>query len=236
MKLDVPIISIDYSLIPDAPFPRAVEEVFYAYCWCLRNLELIGTTGQKVIFVGDSAGGNISSAVIIKCIEMGIPKPTGLFNAYSIYLVNLVKTPARFMGFFDSFLNYGVTLKIFKSYGGEKSLSDSKSTEKTKKKISSEIPPASEDEFVFEIPKNYLLSPFWAPNEILQEFPQTKIVTTITDPCIDDCVDFAKKLRSLEVNTQIDILPGGLLHGFLNFTQVSSDGTIEMNISWGLRA
>lgn len=41
--LGVPILSVDYSLAPEAPFPRALEECFYAYCWALRNHHLLGT-------------------------------------------------------------------------------------------------------------------------------------------------------------------------------------------------
>ncbi|XP_015262558.1 PREDICTED: hormone-sensitive lipase [Gekko japonicus] len=41
-ELDAPILSIDYSLAPEAPFPRALEECFYAYCWALKNCHLLG--------------------------------------------------------------------------------------------------------------------------------------------------------------------------------------------------
>lgn len=41
----VPILSIDYSLAPEAPFPRALEEVTYAYAWALKNYNLLGCTG-----------------------------------------------------------------------------------------------------------------------------------------------------------------------------------------------
>lgn len=43
----------DYSLAPRAPFPRALEEVFYAYCWALKNCELLGSTAERVILVGE---------------------------------------------------------------------------------------------------------------------------------------------------------------------------------------
>lgn len=35
-------MSVDYSLSPEAPFPRALEECFYAYCWALCNAHLLG--------------------------------------------------------------------------------------------------------------------------------------------------------------------------------------------------
>lgn len=38
----MPILSVDYSLSPEAPFPRALEECFYAYCWALCNSHLLG--------------------------------------------------------------------------------------------------------------------------------------------------------------------------------------------------
>lgn len=46
--LGVPILSVDYSLAPEAPFPRALEECFYAYCWALRNHHLLGTSHSIV--------------------------------------------------------------------------------------------------------------------------------------------------------------------------------------------
>lgn len=52
--LGVPILSVDYSLAPEAPFPRALEECFYAYCWALRHHHLLGTfysVSSSLIFV-----------------------------------------------------------------------------------------------------------------------------------------------------------------------------------------
>lgn len=46
-ELGVPILSIDYSLAPEAPYPRALAEVVYVYCWVLRNLKSFGTTGKR---------------------------------------------------------------------------------------------------------------------------------------------------------------------------------------------
>lgn len=43
-ELGAPILSVDYALAPEAPFPRALEECFYAYCWALRNCRLLGQT------------------------------------------------------------------------------------------------------------------------------------------------------------------------------------------------
>ena len=42
LELEVPILSVDYSLAPDLPFPRALEECFYAYAWALKNPSKLG--------------------------------------------------------------------------------------------------------------------------------------------------------------------------------------------------
>lgn len=42
LKLEMPILSVDYSLAPEQPFPRALEETFYAYSWALKNPEKLG--------------------------------------------------------------------------------------------------------------------------------------------------------------------------------------------------
>jgi hormone-sensitive lipase len=36
-ELKVPVVSVDYSLAPEHMFPRASEECFYVYAWCLLN-------------------------------------------------------------------------------------------------------------------------------------------------------------------------------------------------------
>ncbi|KHJ40484.1 putative hormone-sensitive lipase [Trichuris suis] len=41
-RLSCTIVSVDYSLAPEAPYPRAIEEVLYAYAWCLANAAFLG--------------------------------------------------------------------------------------------------------------------------------------------------------------------------------------------------
>lgn len=49
---EAPILSVDYSLAPEAPYPRAVEEVLFAYVWALNNLNQLGTTAKRIVFAG----------------------------------------------------------------------------------------------------------------------------------------------------------------------------------------
>ena len=64
--LDVPIVSVDYSLAPEYQFPCAVEECFRAYCWLLVNAHMVGSTGEYIVLTGDSAGGNLVLTVALR--------------------------------------------------------------------------------------------------------------------------------------------------------------------------
>jgi len=51
--------SIDYSLAPKHQYPEGFNDVWQAYLWILSYAEsILGIKHQKVILVGDSAGGN----------------------------------------------------------------------------------------------------------------------------------------------------------------------------------
>ena len=225
-KLDIPIFSIDYSLTPDAPFPRALEEIFYAYCWVLNNPGLVGSTGENIVFVGDSAGANLITALTIKCIETGIRKPKGLFNIYGTFLVDYSATPSRFLCLIDSFLPYMLIHRLSKSYCQDHEGIDENEIQPTQ----SEIPDSNKSqEIVLEslyqelnvqLKTHHLISPHIAPDEILSEFPPTKFLSTDMDPLLDDSIELGKKLKKLKVETTLDIIKG-LPHGFLYFGQVT---------------
>ncbi|XP_011180819.2 hormone-sensitive lipase [Zeugodacus cucurbitae] len=114
--LDVPIISVDYSLAPEAPFPRALEEVFYAYCWMLRNAEHLGTMAERIVLAGDSAGANLCIGVALKCIEQGVRIPDGLFLAYCPILISFVPSPARLLCLMDPLLPFGFMMRCLRAY------------------------------------------------------------------------------------------------------------------------
>jgi hormone-sensitive lipase len=210
--MDVPILSIAYSLTPKAPFPHALEEVLYVYGWVLKTSgKQIGSTAENIIFVGDSAGANLSAALIVKCIELGLPVPKGFLGIYALFLSNYASIPSRMLGMFDIVLNYQHSMRIFRAYAGFFT--------KREPVVDGEIPVAPSNGFDDEIPYSPLISPILASDEILRQFPDTAILTTDLDPCLDEDVEMAKKLRASNVNVKLVVLPG-LVHGFLHGARV----------------
>ena len=63
--------AVDYRLAPEYPFPAALEDVRAAYEWLLAK----GTDPTKVIVAGDSAGGNLTIALLCDLRECGRPLP-----------------------------------------------------------------------------------------------------------------------------------------------------------------
>ncbi|XP_071539839.1 hormone-sensitive lipase [Panulirus ornatus] len=112
------MLSIDYSLAPEAPYPRPLEEVLTVYCWMLNNMKLLGTKGSKIIMTGDSAGGNLIAGLTIQCLELGIRPADGLFFAYTPFIFELVPSPARLLAVMDPMLPLGFALRCLKAYAG----------------------------------------------------------------------------------------------------------------------
>ncbi|CAF3549789.1 unnamed protein product [Rotaria socialis] len=121
LGLEIPIVSVDYSLAPEYPFPRAIEECFYAYAWILKNASKLGWTGKTLLLVGDSAGGNLITVVTIKAIEAGLRKPDGIICFYTPFLLRYSISPSRLMAVMDPLLNTGFLWRCLAAYTGIKS-------------------------------------------------------------------------------------------------------------------
>src|SRR3954471_2232497 len=59
------IVSVDYRLAPEHPFPAAVEDAYDALAWAHRHAGEIGGDPDRLAVAGDSAGGNIAAVVAI---------------------------------------------------------------------------------------------------------------------------------------------------------------------------
>ncbi|KAJ8287707.1 hypothetical protein COCON_G00003660 [Conger conger] len=122
--LGVPILSVDYSLAPEAPFPRALEECFYAYCWALKNSHLLGWTGERVCLGGDSAGGNLCLTTSMRAASQGVRMPDGIMAAYPATLLTAYASPSRLLTLMDPLLPLSVLSRCLSAYAGTEPLAE----------------------------------------------------------------------------------------------------------------
>lgn len=59
----VRVLSIDYRLAPEHPFPAAAQDAVAAYRFAVEHAEDLGIDSQRLGVCGDSAGGNLSAVV-----------------------------------------------------------------------------------------------------------------------------------------------------------------------------
>ncbi|KAL3471490.1 alpha/beta hydrolase fold-domain-containing protein [Aspergillus californicus] len=76
-RTDSVVVSVDYRLAPEYPYPSAVNDSFDALRWCRGNAETLGVDANRVIVGGSSSGGNIAAALALKDRDDGINAVVG---------------------------------------------------------------------------------------------------------------------------------------------------------------
>jgi epsilon-lactone hydrolase len=74
-RTDAKVISVDYRLAPEHPYPAAVDDAFAAYEALLHD----GIAPSDIVFAGESAGGGLVLATMVNARDHGLPLPAAAF-------------------------------------------------------------------------------------------------------------------------------------------------------------
>jgi acetyl esterase/lipase len=75
-RLDCRVVMPDYRLAPENPYPAAADDCFNAYCGLVRS----GTDPATIVLLGESCGGSLAMAVLLRLRDEGLPLPAAFVS------------------------------------------------------------------------------------------------------------------------------------------------------------
>lgn len=196
------VIFPEYRLAPECPFPGPIDDAYGAVDYIIEHSEELGIDSKKVMVAGDSAGGSLTNAVVLKDDKRRINQIIELYSA------------------FDG-RNYHDIKEYTWTYDEYEFLEEQKDIEKSRVdriKAPMDVPNAKahnlylQDKTTTEDP---LVSAICASDEILSNFPPTTLIYSEFDYLRVGNVYAGKKLKSLGVDVKL-ICYCGCDHGFLD--------------------
>lgn len=151
----VPIVSIDYTVAPDVKFPSSLQEALDCYLYLMNGPEceiksILGYQPKTVVFVGDSAGANLLTALVLvlndirksqKLLSISrrivdqVILPKAVVALYTPFNLSLKLTPSNILSCCDSMISAGIMLSCFEAYLPEVSISEDEFKDEVKETI-----------------------------------------------------------------------------------------------------
>lgn len=222
------VICPEYALLPDHPFPKAIEEVTEVYTSLVNGnaASLLGFQTNKIIVTGESTGGNLAASLIVKlCVDefVDVDQLTadkrflqardeetldgGQYESLSpnssTMSDNLDDSEKIVLGI-DRLPN--ALVLCCPALNLSLQLSPSRVLTRDAVLPSSLISTIS-DAYVpstLHIQKSDpIVSPYYTPDAILRIFPPTLMFASSEDPLLDDAVHFNSRLRANGVDSDL---------------------------------
>jgi len=195
------IISVDYRLAPEHPFPLGLEDCYNATAEIFHNLDLLNCKESDITLIGDSAGGNLAAAVSLLARDRGDFLPSKQILIYpATYNDHTENSP--FLSIKENGRDYLLTSRHIQDYMDL-------------------YAPNIEDRS----------SPYLAPllAKDMNNQPDTLIITAQYDPLRDEGEAYGMRLKQAGNRVKMYRLQGAV-HGFFSLPWKSEYVTRSYNI------
>ena len=78
------VVSVDYRLAPESPWPSAVQDVYAVTTWAAQDADELGGDPARLLIAGDSAGGNLATVTAQLARDRGRPAIAGQLLVYPV--------------------------------------------------------------------------------------------------------------------------------------------------------
>lgn len=103
------VVSVQYRLAPENPFPAAPEDCYAATKWVAENADKIDGDASKLYVSGDSSGGNLAAVVCLMAKDRNGPKIAKQVLIYPITDYHTKDEPSRYPSYEENAIGYGLS-------------------------------------------------------------------------------------------------------------------------------
>lgn len=187
------VVSVDYRLAPENPFPKGLEDCYHATREIFNHPELLNCKKEDITLIGDSAGGNLAAVVSMMARDKKEFYPNRQILIYPATNYNH-GADSPFPSVHENGTDYIMTSKKIQDY------------------LDLYVKSADDK-----------LNPYVAPilSNDLRFQPNTLIITAEYDPLRDEGEAYGYKLRQYANDVEIYRIKGAI-HGFLS-TPIDTD-------------
>jgi acetyl esterase len=80
----VRVLSVDYRLAPEFPYPAALDDAIASFRWAVAEATSLGADPGLIAVGGDSAGANLALVVAHQAVVHGEPRPASVMAMYPV--------------------------------------------------------------------------------------------------------------------------------------------------------